>query len=50
MRSGDEMLHQLVEKSTLDTAFRQKLLADPKTAIGEELGINDPRFDDHRGA
>ena len=42
MRSGDEMLRQIVEKSTLDTEFRQQLLADPKTAIGRELGITIP--------
>ena len=42
MRSGDEMLQRIVEKSTLDTEFRQKLLSDPKTAIGEELGITIP--------
>ena len=30
MRSGDEMLQQIVEKSALDADFRQQLLADPK--------------------
>ena len=42
MRSGDEMLQQIVEKSLLDTEFRQQLLADPKAAIGQELGITIP--------
>ena len=42
MRSGEEMLNQIVEKSALDPEFRQQLLADPKTAIGDELGINIP--------
>ena len=42
MRSGDEMLQQIVEKSALDTEFRQQLLADPKTAISQELGITIP--------
>jgi len=42
MRSGDEMLAQIVEKSTVDAGFRQQLLADPKTAISGELGITIP--------
>ncbi|MCZ0954551.1 MAG: NHLP leader peptide family RiPP precursor [Rhodospirillaceae bacterium] len=42
MRSGDEMLKQIVEKSALDEDFRQSLLADPKATISEELGISIP--------
>ena len=42
MRSGDEMLQQIVEKSAVDTDFRQRLLADPKTTITGELGIAIP--------
>ncbi|MDE2875077.1 MAG: NHLP leader peptide family RiPP precursor [Gemmatimonadota bacterium] len=42
MRSGDQMLQQIVEKSALDSDFRQRLLADPKTAITGELGIAIP--------
>ena len=42
MRSGGEMLEQIVEKSALDTGFRQQLLADPKTTISRELGITIP--------
>ena len=42
MRSGDEMLQQIVDKSVLDAGFRQQLLADPKTVISEELGIAIP--------
>ena len=42
MRSGDGMLQQIVGKSSRDTAFRRQLLADPKTAISEELGIAIP--------
>ena len=42
MRSGDEMLRQIVEKSSVDTEFRQQLLADPKSTICEELGISIP--------
>ena len=49
MRSGDEMLQQIVEKSALDADFRQQLLADPKTTISEELGITIPRVDDDPG-
>ena len=42
MRSGDEMLKQIVDKSALDTDFRQQLLADPKATICGELGITIP--------
>ncbi len=42
MRSGDEMLQHIIEKSTTDEGFRQQLLADPKTTITEELGITMP--------
>ena len=42
MRSGDEMLQHIVEKSALDADFRQQLLADPKTTICGELGITMP--------
>ena len=36
------MVREIVERSSLDTAFRQRLLADPKTAISQELGIAIP--------
>ena len=42
MRSGDEMMQQIVDKSALDADFRQQLLADPKSAICAELGITMP--------
>lgn len=42
MRSGDQMLKQIVEKSALDADFRQNLLTDPKTTISQELGITIP--------
>ena len=42
MRSGDEMLARIVEKSTVDAEFRQQVLADPKAAITRELGITIP--------
>ena len=42
MRTGDEMLQHIVEKSALDEEFRQALLADPKSTISEELGITIP--------
>lgn len=42
MRSGDEMLQQIVEKSALDLDFRQALIEDPKATISEELGITIP--------
>ena len=42
MRSGDEMLQQIVDRSALDPDFRQQLVSDPKSAISEELGITIP--------
>lgn len=42
MKSGDEMLRQIVDKSAVDAEFRQQLLADPKNAITAELGITMP--------
>ena len=42
MRTGDQMLKQLVDRSALDADFRQKLLTDPKSTISAELGITIP--------
>ena len=42
MRSGDEMLQHIVEKSALDSGFRAQLLADPSATISAELGITIP--------
>ena len=42
MKSGEEMLRQIVEKSALDADFRQQLLAAPKTTISDELGVSIP--------
>lgn len=42
MRSGEQMLQQIVEKSALDDGFRQALLADPKATISKELGVTIP--------
>ena len=42
MRSGEQMLQQIVEKSALDAEFRQDLLADPKSTISKELDITIP--------
>lgn len=42
MRSGDDMMRQIIDKSALDTDFRQHLLTDPKSAITQELGITMP--------
>ena len=42
MRSGDEMMKQIVDKSATDTTFRQQLLSDPKNTIVAELGITMP--------
>ena len=37
-----EMERRLVERSLQDEDFRQRLLADPKAAVEEELGIQLP--------
>jgi Nitrile hydratase, alpha chain len=37
-----EMERRLVEKSLRDDAFRQRLLADPRAAVEEELGTRLP--------
>ena len=42
MRTGDDMQQHIIEKSALDEAFRQALLADPKATISQELGITIP--------
>ena len=42
MKSGDEMLQQIVEKCALEPDFRQQLLSDPKATISAELGIAIP--------
>ena len=42
MTSGEEMLKQIVNKSTIDSTFRQQLLSDPKDTIMSELGITIP--------
>ena len=38
----DEMERMLVEKSLQDGAFRQRLLADPRAAVEQELGTRLP--------
>ena len=42
MRTGEEMLQHIVEKSALDPDFRRQLVADPKYAISQELDITIP--------
>ena len=42
MRSGDEMMQQIIDKSAVNSDFRQQLLDDPKSTITEELGITMP--------
>lgn len=41
-RTMSELREHLVEKATTDEAFRARLLADPKAAIEEELGLTIP--------
>lgn len=42
MRSGQDMLQQIVDKSALNADFRKQLLADPKTTVCQELGVTMP--------
>lgn len=42
MKTGDEMLKQIIDKSAIDAEFRQQLLSEPKSAITAELGITMP--------
>ena len=42
MRTGDEMLKHIVDKTAVDTDFRQHLISDPKATISDELGITIP--------
>ena len=42
MRSGQEMLQRIVDKSALNAEFRQQLLANPKATVCQELGITMP--------
>ena len=42
MRTVGELRERLAEKAVADKEFRARLLADPKTAIGDELGFAVP--------
>ena len=37
-----EMRERLIEKATADETFRARLLADPKNAVQDELGVQVP--------
>ena len=41
-RTMGELREHLIEKTTMDEAFRARLLSDPKAAIEEELGLTIP--------
>ena len=41
-RTVGEVRQSMVEKATVDKEFRDRLLADPKAAIGDELGLAVP--------
>lgn len=41
-RTVSELREHLVERATGDEAFRARLLADPKAAIRDELGLEIP--------
>ena len=42
MKSGAEMRDHIVGKAADDAAFRTRLVADPKAALTEELGVELP--------
>ena len=42
MQSGEEMMKHIVDKSAIDTTFRQELLAEPKGTLSKEFGITIP--------
>ena len=42
MRTGSEMMQEIVQKAHVDAEFRQSLLSDPKSTICDELGISMP--------
>ncbi len=42
MQTAEEMRRRLTEKATEDEAFRQQLLADPRSVISREFGIEIP--------
>ncbi len=41
-RTMGELREQVVERATVDEEFRARLLAEPKAAIEEELGVKIP--------
>ena len=42
MQSGDEMRDHIVGKATDDAEFRTRLVAEPKAALNDELGVSLP--------
>ena len=42
MKSGAEMRDHIVGKATDDAEFRKRLVADPKAALNDELGVSLP--------
>ena len=42
METARDMRAKIVGKADADEAFRERLLADPKGAIGDELGVSLP--------
>ncbi|WP_243644198.1 NHLP leader peptide family RiPP precursor [Paenibacillus pinisoli] len=42
MPSEKELREKIIEKAWSDSAFKEKLLADPKSAIAAEFGIDIP--------
>ena len=42
MKSGTEMREHILGKATDDAEFRTRLVADPKAALNDELGVSLP--------
>ncbi len=42
LQTAEEMRRRLTERAAEDEAFRQQLLADPKSVISREFGIEIP--------
>ncbi|MCY3770244.1 MAG: NHLP leader peptide family RiPP precursor [Gammaproteobacteria bacterium] len=42
IQSAEQMQSQLINKSVQDADFRNRLISDPKSTIGQEFGIDIP--------
>ena len=49
MKSGAEIRDHILGKATDDAEFRARLVADPKAALNDELGVSPARRLRHLG-